>query len=201
VEIKSDFQWASIVLAAGASVRMGQPKQLIELDGISLIQKTVTTSLEAGAFKTVVVTGANQLAVEAALKIIPVECVFNSKWEKGMGNSLKCGVSYLMSHFHAVNAVLILVCDQPFVNPSHLKKLVDEFQSTRSAIVASFYSGQNGVPVLFGRSMFKDLLAIEDQQGAKKIISQNPTLVKSVDFPQGEVDLDTPEDLKRFRMA
>ena len=74
------------------------------------------------------------------------------------------------------------------------------YHETGSPIVASFYSGRNGVPVLFHRSMFDKLLAIKDQQGAKNIIEQNPTLVKSVDFPEGVIDLDTPEDYENFKL-
>jgi molybdenum cofactor cytidylyltransferase len=87
------------------------------------------------------------------------------------------------------------------LDAGHLKKMFEEFEQTKSQIVASFYSGRNGVPVLFHKSLFPQLLTIDDRQGAKKIIEQNPVLVKSVDFPNGAVDLDTPGDLKEFQSS
>lgn len=197
-EKRQDFNWIAIVLAAGSSTRMGRSKQLLKINSETLIRKTVKTALEAGAKETVVVLGANIEQIKSELSDLSVHTVTNPEFEKGMGSSLKCGVKYVMKKNPDVEAVMILVCDQPLLNSVHLKKIIEEYLITKSPIVASFYSGSNGVPALFNKSMFGKLLAIEDQHGAKKTIGQNPTLVKSIDFPDGVVDLDTPEDLEKF---
>jgi molybdenum cofactor cytidylyltransferase len=193
-----DSKWATIVLAAGSSSRMGNPKQLIKIEGETLIQKAIKSSIDAGATHTVVVLGAKRAEIIENLKNFPVRLIINSDWEKGMGNSLKFGIEFITNHFPDVDFVMILVCDQPFVNATHIKKIVEEYQKTKAPIVASYYSEKNGVPALFHKSFFKDLLAIDDQQGAKKIIEQNAAIVKSIDFSSGVIDLDTPEDLKKF---
>jgi molybdenum cofactor cytidylyltransferase len=105
-----------------------------------------------------------------------------------------------MKNFSDYTAAVIMVCDQPLLTASHLEKIISVQKETQLPIVASSYSGKNGVPVLFHRSMFDKLLMIKDQHGAKNIIEQNPTLVKSVDFPEGAIDLDTPEDYENFRL-
>jgi molybdenum cofactor cytidylyltransferase len=193
------INWTAIVLAAGSSSRMGQAKQLISIAGETLLEKIITTAVQAGATKTVVVVGANHQAVSSIQKPNVAEFVHNPQWENGMGSSLKCGLNHVITQFPETEAALFLVCDQPLLDASHLKKMLEKFHPTQSPIVASFYSGGNGVPVLFHKSLFGPLLTIDDRQGAKKIIELNPVLVKSVDFPNGAVDLDTPEDLKEFQ--
>lgn len=193
------FHWAAIVLAAGSSSRMGRSKQLISIAGETLLQKTISTAVQVGPTKTVVVVGANHEAVKGNSKPDAVEFIYNEHWENGMGSSLKCGLNYVMTHFPGVEAALFLVCDQPLLSAVHLKNILEKFGHTKSPIVASFYSGKNGVPVLFHKSLFRRLLEIDDQHGAKKVIEQNPALVKSVEFPNGAVDLDTLEDLQEFQ--
>jgi len=105
-----------------------------------------------------------------------------------------------MKNYSNYDATVVMVCDQPLVTSSHLEKIIAVHKDTKSPIVTSFYSGRNGVPALFHRSMYDKLLAIKDQQGAKNMIEQNSTLVKSVDFPEGAIDLDTPEDYENFRL-
>src|SRR5260221_8643253 len=199
-EKRSDFKWIAIVLAAGSSSRMGRSKQLLKIDSETLIRKTVKTVVGAGANETLVVLGADIEKIKNELSDLSVYTVTNPEFEKGMGNSLKCGLKYVMKKNSEAEAVMILVCDQPLLNSVHLKKIVEEYLTTKSPIVASFYSGSNGVPALFNKSMFGKLLTIEDQHGAKKAIGQNPALVKSIDFPEGAVDLDTPGDFENFRL-
>jgi molybdenum cofactor cytidylyltransferase len=91
-----------------------------------------------------------------------------------------------------------MVCDQPLITASHLKKLIERYKETKSSIVASFYSGSAGVPALFEKSLFERMLSINDEQGAKKIINQYPDLVNAVDFPEGAIDIDKEEDVKKF---
>lgn len=198
-EHKSDFEWIAIILAAGASSRMGQSKQLIKINGQTLIAKAVSTAREAGANEIIVVVGPDHELIDNELKNLSAHLTVNASPEKGMGASLKCGLNFMLSKFPWCNSAMILVCDQPLLNSTHLKRMVNERIKTKSPIVASFYEDRNGVPALFHKSIFDQLLKIDDQQGAKKVIEQNPTLVKSIDFPEGAVDLDTPEDWNTFK--
>jgi molybdenum cofactor cytidylyltransferase len=199
MSVNSSLNWAAVVLAAGSSSRMGRPKQLISIDDETLLQKTINAAVQAGAKRTVVVIGANQEAVRESASTADIEFIYNPEWENGMGSSLKCGMTLVIAQFPEAEAVLLMVCDQPLLEADHLKKMVDKFVATKAPIVASFYSGGNGVPVLFHQSLFHQLLTIPDEQGAKRIVEQNPALVKAVDFPNGAVDLDTPDDWKKFQ--
>ena len=93
---------------------------------------------------------------------------------------------------------MIVVCDQPLITSTHLKNLIRKYRSTKNAIVASAYANTIGVPALFDQSLFQQLLAGEDAQGAKKILMDHAESVLSIDFPDGAVDLDTPEDYREF---
>jgi molybdenum cofactor cytidylyltransferase len=147
------------------------------------------------------VLGANEQEHHQVIKDARVHVVVNADWKKGMGNSLKAGLSYLLQQLPKVEAVVTMVCDQPLINSDQLRKLISEYENFESTIVASFYQGATGVPVLFDRTLFSELLSMPDEAGAKKIIQQHPHLVKTVPFPGGEIDIDTEDDLKKFSLG
>jgi molybdenum cofactor cytidylyltransferase len=198
-ENETDFKWVAIILAAGSSSRMGRPKQFLKIDGETLIRKSANAALGASPNETIIVSGLDHDLIKNELRGLPLQIVVNPNSEMGMGSSLKFGLNFMIRNLPDFDAALIMVCDQPLLTSVHLKEVISEYKVARSPIVASFYSGRNGVPVLFHRSMFEKLLTIKDQQGAKNIIEQNLSLVKSVDFPEGVIDLDTPEDLKNMK--
>lgn len=188
-----------IVLAAGSSSRLGQSKQLFLVDGKTLLEKSALAALNSGAEHVIVVLGAQAALHKKAIEKLPVGIVINEDWQKGMGNSLKAGLSHLTTHYPETKAVIIMVCDQPFLTSEHLEKLITAFQITPSEIVVSTYNQTNGVPALFKRSLFNQLLQLEDNQGARKIIQYHQGSIQQVAFPKGEIDLDTPEDLTRLK--
>jgi molybdenum cofactor cytidylyltransferase len=187
-----------IILAAGSSSRLGQSKQLLEVNGQPLLLKSVKAAIACNVKKIVVVLGANEAAHRQAILTLPIEIIFNPTWQKGMGNSLKVGLAHLLNVDSTIKAVLVMVCDQPLVTAAHLKKLMEKFKETKSPIIASFYSGSAGVPALFEKSLFQKILSIDDGLGAKKIIQLHPDLISKVDFSEGSIDIDTEEDLKNL---
>ncbi len=187
-----------ILLAAGSSSRMGRSKQLLEIDGEQLLLRSTKVALLAAAEKVLVVLGANELAHRKIIQHLPVEIIGNENWQKGMGSSLKKGLNELLLTTPELDAALVMVCDQPLLTTQHLNQIIKKFELTKSPIVASFYSGTAGVPALFAKSIFEKLLNVQDKEGAKKIIQLHKELVKTVDFPQGSIDLDTPEDYSTF---
>lgn len=189
---------AVIILAAGSSSRLGQSKQLLKVDGQPLLQRTVQAAAEAGFENTFVVLGANAEAHEKAIAQFPVHVVQNPDWAKGMGNSLKYGLKKVIEKLPHTTAVLVLVCDQPFLTSSHLKKMIDSVEHTQADIVTSTYQGTRGVPALFKKNVFGKLFLLGDEQGARKIIESHNGAVHAIAFPKGEIDLDTPEDLENF---
>jgi molybdenum cofactor cytidylyltransferase len=194
---RSDNEIAIIVLAAGSSSRLGRSKQLLVVGRETLLEKSVKTAL-AKCKNVIVVLGANEQEHRAAIEHYPATVVFNPDWKNGMGNSLKAGLGHAVFRLSNPGAVIIMACDQPMLTTVHLDELIERYATTHKPIIASYYSGSAGVPVLFDKSMFPDLYAIDDRQGAKKIINSRKEFVEVVDFPGGSMDLDTPEDVERF---
>jgi molybdenum cofactor cytidylyltransferase len=190
---------AAIILAAGSSSRMGESKQMLEIKGQTLLVKTIQTVLDSGIRKVVVVLGSNESAHRNLISHLPVDAIYNPRWEKGMGNSIKQGVAHLTSDEPFPEEIIILVCDQPLLRPQNILNLLSKYHQINKPIIASRYRGMPGVPVLFDKSYYERLLSLPDEQGAKKILLQNPRDVYEIDFPEGEIDLDTREDYEAFR--
>ncbi len=186
-----------ILLAAGSSSRMGQSKQLIKIGDESLIVQTTKHAIQSG-MRTIVVLGANEMEHRIAIEKLSADIIKNTDWKTGMGSSLKAGLKYILENDPDVEAIIVAVCDQPLLTSHHLVKLKDLHQSSRKSIVASYYSGTEGVPTLFHKILFTEILNLSDDQGAKKIIQRHPDETITVQFPEGATDLDTPEDLIKF---
>ena len=200
-EPQSNREIAILLLAAGSSSRLGRSKQLVSIKGQPLLLKSMNAAIETGIENIIVVLGANEQEHHQLIEDARVHVVVNADWKKGMGSSLKTGLSYLLQQLPRAEAVITMVCDQPLITSDQLKKLIAEHESSRSAIVASFYQGVAGVPVLFDLTLFSELLLLPDDAGAKKIIQQHPHLVKTVPFPGGEIDIDTEDDLRKFSLG
>src|SRR5258706_646414 len=152
---RTDF--AVVLLAAGSSSRMGQSKQLLSIDGKPLLLKAVDAALGSGANKTFVLLGSNDAAHRKIIDHLPLEIIFNPDWEKGMGTSLRVGVSNALKMIPEMEAVIIVVCDQPLVTSLSLKKLIPKYRPTTQAIIASAYENTIGFPPLFYPSVFQKL--------------------------------------------
>lgn len=192
------MNYGAIVLAAGGSTRMGQSKQTLDIRGKKLLPKTVDSVLRSHVQSVVVVLGASAEDHRRIIKDFPVDVVINQHWAKGMGNSLKAGLSHLAASRPELNAVIVMVCDQPLLESRNIQNLISAFEESKKPVIASRYAGMPGVPVLFDKSYFGKLSALPDNEGAKKVILQNRVDVLEVDFPGGEIDLDTPQDYEAF---
>lgn len=187
-----------ILLAAGSSSRMGRSKQLLEIDGEQLLQRAVQTAHQAEAETIIIVLGANEMIHRKIVDHSIAKVIVNPEWEKGMGSSLKKGLSHLLEVAPQTEAALIMVCDQPLLTSAHLAKLINTAAANTSGIIASYYSDDPGVPVLFKKEFFKSLLSIADQEGAKSILQKNKNAITTIEFPGGETDLDTWSDYENF---
>ncbi|MEX2231232.1 MAG: nucleotidyltransferase family protein [Cyclobacteriaceae bacterium] len=188
----------AIILAAGSSSRMGQSKQMLDINGEKLLVKTIQTVLQAGISKVAVVLGSDEDRHRQMLKGLPVDIVNNLHWKNGMGGSIKAGLLHLTSKYPLLEVVIVSVCDQPLLTSENISALISKYQQTKKPVVASRYSNMPGVPVLFHKSYFEKLTTLPDDQGARKIILQNPLDAAEVEFYGGEVDLDTKEDYENF---
>ena len=199
-EPADDFNFVAIILAAGSSSRMGTSKQLLEVDGEPLLIHAINVAVASGAREVVLVLGANEQSHLDLVKGMPVKVITNHFWKAGMGSSIKTGLQHIIKELPESQAVVIMVCDQPAVRSEHIRMLVSTFLASRKPIAASAYSQTLGVPVIFARSFFSNILMLQDDQGAKKIIEQFPDRVAMVDIPEASVDLDTREDYDRYNL-
>jgi molybdenum cofactor cytidylyltransferase len=189
-----------IVLAAGASQRMGRPKQSLVLeDGRSLLQTTVETALATTLRPVVVVVGANKGEVVPELKGQPVTIIDNSFWEEGMASSVKMGLAGLYITDPKLDGVLILVCDQPYLTPELLDAMVAKYKDSGKKAVACRYQDQWGVPVLIGRELLTELMDLTGEQGAKPMLKKHKEDLAFVKFDKGIIDLDTPMDFEKYQ--
>ncbi len=187
---------AAIVLAAGASRRLGQPKQLLLLDGETLLARTVRLACESGATPVFAVLGAHAETIRASLQAAPAGILINSEWEQGIASSIHAGL-------HALDATaagtLILSCDQPHLTAQHLRTLMDTFcAQSAPTIVASAYAGVLGVPAVFPRTAFPQLFALRGDKGARALLVNPPCPLIAVPLPGGELDIDEPDDLRHL---
>jgi molybdenum cofactor cytidylyltransferase len=189
----SIFHTDIIILAAGASTRLGRPKQLLPWQGITLLQHAVQTALTVTT-QPVVVTGANGEHLAAALDPGQVKMVFNPHWEQGIASSIRCGLQALLNRTPTPDQVIFMVCDQPFVTAGLLLDLINEKQKSCKSIVASAYAGILGIPALFDSALFPQLLDLQGDTGARRLIQQYTGEVASVAFEKGVYDIDTVVD-------
>lgn len=193
-----------VILAAGGSTRMGAPKQLLHVDGSSLIKRVAEMAMDTPCYPIVVVLGANKELVRKELERMPITLIDNPNWQEGMASSLKMGMVGAYMTFKDLEAVIFLTVDMPFVSADLIENLISKAQENignteeQPDIVACRYDGQIGIPVLFKRKLFTELLELKGDTGAKKVIMAHKDKTTMVDFPQGKFDLDTIEEYREF---
>lgn len=179
------------MLAAGASSRLGQPKQLVRYRNEQLLERAVRVAHEAGADPVFVVLGASYDVMLESLEgnAHNPRILINKAWASGMASSLRLGAA--AAERAGLDDLLVLTCDQPAVTPEHLRRLVSV--SKREHVVASYYGSRRGIPVLFPDFSFHALQELHGDAGARELLQDDAVL--TVSLPGGEFDLDTPEDL------
>lgn len=191
---------AAIILAAGSSSRLGQPKQLLEIAGVKLLDRAIEAATTAGCSPVVVVLGAHAEKIVNESTAVGVEVIRNENWQRGIGTSIRSGMQHLINSQSKLEAAVLLSCDQPRVNANTIAALMAKRDNSNKPIVASRYANTLGIPAIFDRCCFESLTGLPDDSGAKPLIESNRNYVAEIDFSDGAVDIDTPADLKRLRV-
>lgn len=178
---------AAIVLAAGASRRLGEPKQLVRLGDETLLERAVRACRDAACTPIVVVLGALSESIQNQCNLQDTVIVDNREWCEGMGSSLCAGVKALDP---SVEGCVIVTCDMPAASAEHLRRLMQG-----NDVTASEYAGRRGVPAFFPRSSFPALMQAHGDTGARDLLKE----ANAVPLPAGELDVDTAQDLQRAR--
>lgn len=186
-----------LILAAGNSSRLGYPKQLIEFEGQTLIERITEIALTVSDDILIVLGGNTEMIMPKLERFKDtISTTFNPDWHQGMGTSIGVGVEKLADKS---DLILILLSDQPFISKVLLQNMLQTFANSQNPIVSCVYNQQLGVPMLFDKTVFKELLNLKGERGAKSFLNHYKNSISTVDFPQGIFDIDTIEDVKKLK--
>lgn len=187
-----------VILAAGESKRLGKPKQLLQFEQTSLLERIAKTAVQT-EFQTVVVLGSNSETIKNSIENLPVQIVVNENWKTGMSSSIVEGLEKSLELNSELSGVILLLCDQPFITKDTILRLVKIQKKTDKLIVASKYADTIGVPTLFMREIFAELMKLENDTGAKPIIKKHLENLAKSDAPEAAFDIDTLEDFEKLQ--
>ncbi len=194
----SDVKIAGLLLAAGGSSRFGQPKQLIRFEGKTLLRRAADTLAATACETRVVVLGVDADECLDELRGLDLNTCVNSNWEKGMSGSIKAGLRRILDIEPATSAIIITLCDQPYVTADIIDSFIAEYRRISPPVVAAGYYNVCGVPALFSREMFGDLLQLEGDKGAQSVIRKAGPDVICIRVPEAAYDIDSSEDLLKL---
>lgn len=188
-----------LLMAAGGSTRMGQPKQLLPWGEQTLIEHQIQTFLKTSQPVNVVI-GSNSNLVIPVIENYPVNIFINPDWESGMGSSISIGIAQIQQKFPNAKGVLITLLDQPMITTSYIEKIIGFYQpNIQQIIVSHSASGWTGVPVLFDECYFTELTKLKNDEGAKKIIQRYEEHVILLEGGEILEDMDTPERYQQLQ--
>jgi molybdenum cofactor cytidylyltransferase len=186
---------------------MGSPKQLLLLDGVSLVRRAADAVLGAGCEALWVVVGSHGAEVREALRGLEVQVVENPAWQDGLGGSIRVGVEAACRDGEP-DGLLVTLADQPRVDSAVLARLMEAFDGAPESIVASAYPGAAsedrgpgvvGVPALFGRAHFDALRRLEGDRGARGLLERSRDRLTTVPCDEAAIDVDTPGDYAKLQ--
>ncbi len=189
-------QLSILIPAAGASKRLGQPKQLVRYKTGTLVQNAVDIALSIGPREVIVVTGAHKKAVQHAIQHSRVRLAHNSHWSDGMGNSIATGAAIISPES---TGVMILLCDQWRLQTADLLHLTEVWQSAPDRIAVAEANGSLMPPAIFPLTCFNQLRELNGNQGARSVFGFHPELITAVPVTSAAFDLDTQDQLDELR--
>ncbi|WP_159020073.1 NTP transferase domain-containing protein [Algibacter sp. L3A6] len=192
---KENQNIVTVVLAAGASTRMGSPKQLLNWGNSTLLEHTLNTVLDLNSSEVVVVLGANFEIIKSEISKYPVAVLNNTSWKVGLGKSIAVAVEYIQKLNYKVDGVMIVLADQPLINSRFLGELCNAFSPNNNQIITTSYkNGKRGVPVIFDKHYFEELILLNDDDGAKTLLKTYANSVNSLKPQSENLDIDSKED-------
>ena len=186
----------AIVLAAGGSSRLGKPKQFVQFEGKTLLRRAAEMVVESSCSPVVIVSGSDHEKVSDEVAGLDVIVCSNSDWEAGMSSSIKVGLSKLLESRPSLDAALITLCDQPFVDLNVIERLILAFTSAEKDMAASEYDGVIGVPAIFSRAMFDKLGLLGGDRGARDLLRARGASIATVKTEEAAIDIDTDDDVE-----
>lgn len=187
-----------IILAAGKASRMGKPKQLLRYQGSSLISHAVNIGLNSICKSVVVVLGAYIEQIKPEIDNLSVQIVENPDWKTGMASSICAGINAINQSNSKLDAVIIALADQPLISETVFNQLIQKYQDTKNRIIASAYDDVVGVPALFDKNLFVELMNLEGDRGAKALMRKYQDELLTIPIPEAAIDIDTQDDYEKL---
>jgi len=187
---------AGVVLAAGASTRMGSNKLLLPLDGESVVRRATRIAIEARLDPVIVVLGHDAERVREQLAELDCVSVVNPDHARGAGTSLRAGAT--RADQTGAQALVLMLSDMPFVTTAMVATLAARWRETGAPLVVSHYGGVQAPPALFDRRLFAELMGSDDLRGAKPVIQRHQADALVVEWPGSALqDLDVATDYEQ----
>lgn len=197
--MKTNAKIGVIILAAGSSSRLGYPKQLVRFKGIPLLQRSIDVSESLKFTAKILVLGAKEAEISKKINSRSFVVVINENWEEGLGTSIRKGISEALKLEKELEHILIMLSDQPLVAKDNIEELVRVQLNSKKQATFSEYAGDIGVPAIFSSEIFSKLIKLKGDQGAKKLIYDRNFQYGTVQFENGNFDVDTIADVKLLK--
>lgn len=188
---------AIIIVAAGSSSRMNTAKQLLPLGDSTLLGNAVAQAKNSDAEDVFIVLGANSEKIRLQQELYKAVFVENKDWKQGIGSSIAAGIKYVAENGN-FEGILLMLGDQPLIDSSYLNQLIAEFRKDSSKIIATKYPKSKGIPAIFPKKYFSQLLLLKGDAGAKSLLNSKKSSVLALDAGIKIMDVDTPEEYREF---
>lgn len=198
--LKQTIHTPILILAAGESKRLGQPKQLLEWKNKTLLQHAILKASAIKNTKIFVVLGAYKDLIQPTIVSHNIHIIENSSWKEGMGTSLSVGIKYILDVLPDAENILITLSDLPLLESKHLSNLLEKFNQSDKNIAITQYDDIRGIPSIFSKKYFRQLIAVDGEKGAKKIIQKNKDDIIAVLSTVPYFDIDTMEAYNQLLM-
>lgn len=185
----------AVILAAGKSARLGQPKQLLEWQNRTLLEHALSNAGMVFKDRVLVILGAEAKLIQSTINLVDATVIVNRDWQTGMASSIRVAIQALPD---SATAVMLMLCDQPLITAVQLQSLVNAWQASPAQIIASEYHQSIGVPAIFPASYFDQLLGLEGDKGAKSVLIKHQTDLIRILLPEAEFDIDTLADFQHL---
>jgi molybdenum cofactor cytidylyltransferase len=190
----------AVILSAGESSRMGQPKALLPIEGVRFVEKIVSALKSTDVGNIIVVLGHNAEEMRQKISDLPVTILINHDYKQGQLSSLQVAIRHLESSSEGspVDGILVHLVDHPYISATLVDLMIKRFYETKKLIVVPRFQGRRGHPVIFARALFSELLAAGPDQGAKPVVHahRDDTLEIDTEDEGVLIDIDTPEEYR-----
>ena len=184
----------AVVLSAGESSRMGQPKALLPIDGQTFIERIVAALKQTKVGKIIVILGHNARELQSKISHLPVEILINTDYKLGQLSSLQLAVRNLQPDLDC-DGMLVHLVDHPYLAPALVEEMIRRFYETKKRIIVPKFHGKRGHPVIFSNALFDEILSAPMEEGAKAVVNAHRAETLEIETEEEgiAVDIDTPE--------